>query len=110
MTKKNLIKDWSEAITKMSEDRIKEDHKLSPSQGKMRYLKDYSRNIVEKVDYIEFTSALAHEGKISFEEAQKIIDWQQEQIEEDIKYLQGYLKRDEEDLKEKGDDKNESSN
>jgi hypothetical protein len=94
MAKKNSIEDWSKAITKISEDRIKEDHQLSPSRGKMRYIKDYSRDIVEKADYIEFTSALAHEGKITFEEAQKIIDWQQEQLEEDIKYLQGYLKRD----------------
>lgn len=85
------IEKWSKGIDAMFERQKEIDNKLSPSKGEMQYVMGFARAIAEKANYIQFTSAMAHEGIIAFEEAQKIIDWQKEQLKQDMKYLQRYL-------------------
>lgn len=82
---------WMNIVESMSKKRREENNKLIPSKMQIKYLEDYSKLILTKINNISFTSALAHEGVINFEEAQEIIDWQRKQIEEDICFLQGYL-------------------
>lgn len=85
------VEKWIDGIDRMFERQREIDQKLSPSRGEINYIKSYAHSILEKVSYIEFISALAHEGVIDFDMAQKIMDWQKQQIKKDVEYFKGYL-------------------
>lgn len=85
------MKEWIDTIGEIGERRRKENNKLTPSKGQIRYLVDYAKIFLEKANYIEFIFMLAHEEVISFEKAQEMIDWQREQIKMSLESFQYYL-------------------
>jgi len=91
------IERWSKGLDEMFERQREIDRKLSPSKSEINYVTSFARAIMEKANYIQFTSALAHEKVIEFEKAQQIIDWQKEQIKQDIRHLQCYLGEEDEE-------------
>jgi hypothetical protein len=95
MTKKKdtTFQDWSKVITEMGERDKEIDNMLTPSKGEIRYIIDNARSILEKATHIEMACLLAHEKVITFEQAQKIMDWQKEQLQRDIKHIQMYLNK-----------------
>ncbi|MGG3987431.1 hypothetical protein [Bacillus smithii] len=93
------IEKWAETVDRMFKRQREIDQKLSPSKSEIKYIKSYTHSLMEKVDYIEFTSVLAHEGKIDFDMAQKIMNWQKQQIKKDVEYFKLYLGLDENEEK-----------
>lgn len=87
--------DWMRAISDMGKKEREISNILSPNKGEIRYIVDYAKSILEKAINIEMASSLGHEKVIDFEKSQQIIDWQKEQLERDIKYLQLMLSSEE---------------
>ncbi|PIH59015.1 hypothetical protein [Paenibacillus sp. LK1] len=101
--KKNRVVDqteaWMKAIHNSEEERRKVDASLSPSRDSIRYVVDYAKTIDDTVQLIKNTSNLAHQGVIEFEVAQRIIDNQKKALLRDIKWLETFLKQDDEEEK-----------
>ena len=82
---------WVKGINKQFDERKKEEMKLSPSKGQMRYINDFGGQIQECTQRMEMASIMAHDNLITFELAQRIIDHQKDEIQNAVKYLQGYM-------------------
>lgn len=80
--------DFVERILKNERE---EDKRLSPSRSQVKYLVNYTEQIHELAKRIEVLSNLAHEGIISFEEAQKQLHWPTIQLKKNIQYVYSIL-------------------
>jgi len=91
MKKNTSITDWSEGIKKMGEERREINNKLSPNKNDLRNALAYAKEIYETVLLMSNTSSFAHEDIVSFEIAQKILESQSIDIQENIRNLEIYL-------------------
>lgn len=89
--KENNLSEWTESIRSYGEIQQEIENKLTPNKTIIRYISDYTKVLNDKSGRIEWTSIMAHDGIISFEVAQRIIDFQVQQMLKDIDYLKGYL-------------------
>jgi len=103
MTKKNnkdnanVVASWVTGINRMAEEQRRQDQKLHPTKGQLRYVVDYARLINAHAQRIEVFSEMAHaqSGLLTFAQAQELINYQITGMQEAIKYLSEYIKQDE---------------
>jgi len=89
--KKDSISSWSETIRKIGEEEIETNNKLTPSKYQMENIVGCARTIHEHTVLMKNVSDMAHQGMITFEMAQKILDGTKLRIKETIGYIEAYL-------------------
>jgi hypothetical protein len=88
---------WTKGLDKIFEEKRTEDEKLSPSRPKMRYIKDYSRSIMDYAHNITLFSEMFHQGILEQEKAQQYIDVQKKHLKRDIEMLLSFIAEEDED-------------
>lgn len=83
---------FAKVIDEARKEREDKEKKLGITRGQINALKDYANLILEKVNYIEFTQLAVEDKVIDYENGRKVIDYQREQINEDMEQLKFYLK------------------
>jgi len=82
---------WAEVINKISEQERECNNKLAPSKYNLDNIVGCARTIHEYTVLMKNSSDMAHQGLISFDMAQKILNGTKKRIDETIKYMEAYL-------------------
>ena len=89
-TKSDPLGDWGKFIREQGEKDLAIEHTLSPSRGQLENVVGLAKTILEQTILMKNSSDMAHQGIISFEVAQKIIDGTKTRIKETYGYLEAY--------------------
>ena len=89
-SKSNPLGDWSKFIREQGEKEPEIEHKISPSKGQLENIVGLAKTILEQTVLMKNSSDMAHQGIITFEVAQKIIDGTKGRIKEAYGYLEAY--------------------
>lgn len=94
MSKKvsDMIDRWSKSIGENFDRQREIDNKLEPNVHAVRTIVSYGEGVQSCLRMIETVSQMAHQGIITFEVAQKIMDVQRKSALKDMKYLEVMLK------------------
>jgi len=90
-SKNDSLTRWSETIRKIGEEEIEKNNKLTPSKYQIDNIVGCARTIHEYTVSMKNVSDMAHQGMITFEMAQKILDGTKLRIKETIGYMEAYL-------------------
>jgi hypothetical protein len=94
------INGWADTIDKIFDEKREQDQILSPSRPLLTTIRGYTKGIAEKGHNMELFSNLFHQGLITKDTAQRLIDNQLAWLRRDIENLQSYIQLEEQDQQE----------
>lgn len=91
MAKKDPWANFNKHIGEMFEKEHQANIKLTPHKNDLENIVGLSKTLFEQTVLMKNSSDMAHQGIISFEVAQKIMDATKGRIKETLGYLETYL-------------------